>query len=172
MNKTQDSLFDNPGEAVFSDDRRYRYKLTRKVPSMLRLVRRAVMIGLNPSIADETRLDPTLKRFMGFCMQWCATEMVVVNLFGLVSTDPRGLREVEDPIGPENDQIIANEARTADILVACWGAHPMAAERAQIVLRMIRCCEVKCFGLTKGGSPKHPLYLPSRTSLVPFEVKL
>lgn len=163
--------FDKPGTAIFSEDRRYRYKLTRDVPSILRWNRRALMIGLNPSIADENVLDPTLRRFMSFCQKWGATEMIVVNLFGLVSTDPRMLCKVYDPIGPENDKAIETAARTADIIVACWGAHPMARKRALEVWRMIRCSDVKCFGLNKDGSPKHPLYLPGNAELMPFEMR-
>ena len=49
--------------AVFSQDRKYRYVLTRvwdKNKPML------VFVGLNPSIADETKDDPTIKKCIKF----------------------------------------------------------------------------------------------------------
>jgi hypothetical protein len=48
-----------------------------------------VWIGLNPSIADEQQLDPTLRRILGFTKQLGLQRFVMLNLFALVSTDPQ-----------------------------------------------------------------------------------
>lgn len=55
--------------------------------------------------------------------------------------------------------------------VACWGAWPLAAKRAEVVLANLAKAgvgEILCLGKTQGGFPKHPLYLSSRTELVAF----
>ena len=59
---------------------------------------------LNPSIADEQQLDPTLRCTRAFSAAWGYNGFIMTNLFGLVSTDPAGLYAVADPIGPENDR--------------------------------------------------------------------
>lgn len=38
-------------------------------------------IGLNPSTADASINDPTIRRMMGFSRQWKCGGIVVVNLF-------------------------------------------------------------------------------------------
>jgi len=170
MEEAQATMFRDPPRAVFSDDRRYRYRLWRVVEGAWSERRKALMIGLNPSVADENVLDPTLRRFLGFCRVWGVHRMEVVNLFALVSTDPRGLYAVKDPTGPANDLAIDVAAVDADIIVACWGAHPMAVQRASAVMQLLAGKEVKCFGLTADGAPKHPLYLPKMAELQPFEL--
>jgi len=161
----QAQLFAEEPRAVFSDDRRYRYRLWRTVEDVAILKRKAVMIGLNPSIADEHVLDPTLKRFLSFCRLWGCSRMEVVNLFALVSTDPSGLYTCADPVGPGNDLAIDVAVVDADVIVACWGAHPMAAKRASDVLSMLGTRQLMCFGRNHDGSPKHPLYLPKTAEL-------
>jgi len=130
------------------------------------------MVGLNPSIADEQKLDPTLTRFMGFAKAWGCTRMAVLNLFALVSTDPKGMAEVADPVGPDNDATIRmtleGDVSTDTIVVAAWGAHPTAAKRAAEVMSMLPAVRWQCFGKKQDGSPKHPLYLPGATQLVTY----
>ena len=129
-------------------------------------------IGLNPSTADETLDDPTIRRCIGFAKAWGAGGMYMLNLFGWRSTDPAGLAAAEDPVGPENDaaidRVLAREGPAA-FAVACWGAHPSAKERGKVVAdRIARLRHVSCFGLTASGAPKHPLYLAKTTTLVTY----
>ena len=56
--------------AVFSACGRYRYVLTRQVSAG---TRPATFILLNPSTADATKDDPTIRRCVGFARRWgCA----------------------------------------------------------------------------------------------------
>jgi hypothetical protein len=57
MEEAQATMFRDPPRAVFSDDRRYRYRLWRGVEGAWSERRKALMIGLNPSVADENVLD-------------------------------------------------------------------------------------------------------------------
>jgi hypothetical protein len=156
------------GKAIFSEDGVYRYLLEWPLESQFKTPRSMLMIGLNPSIATAYKLDPTLTRFSGFGTREGCTGILVANLYAFVSTDPRGLGKVADPVGPENDRYIVEASARADIIVCAWGAHPMAAKRAPRVLKLLERFDLWCFGLNADGSPKHPLYLPATAPLVPY----
>lgn len=144
--------------AEFSACRRYRWTLTRTWDDSKRLV---VFCGLNPSTADETQDDPTIRRELGFARDWGAGRYVKVNAYGFRSTDPRGLWAVDDPIGEHNFAAIAHWAKAADIFVAAWGANIKAALAWKLRLLFdVNRITVHALGLTKSGQPVHPLYQP------------
>lgn len=153
--------------ADLSDDRVYRYALGRTWDDTLGQV---VFIGLNPSTADETLNDPTIRRCIGFAKAWGYGSLVMLNLFALRATDPKGLRIALDPIGyPRNDQEISRYARQSALVVAAWGADEFAIQRGQVVVEQIRYqgdgYKLHHLGRTKHGQPKHPLYLAKTTDL-------
>src|SRR5579859_5937119 len=89
--------------ATFSACRTYRYRLWR---SWEPRGSRCVFVGLNPSTADESTDDATIRKCVGFAKRWGFGAIEVVNLFayaGVRSTDPRSLLGVSDPVGPDND---------------------------------------------------------------------
>jgi len=97
--------------------------------------------------------------------------MDVVNAFALRSTDPAGLRKADDPIGPGNDRAIKRSASRADLVVAGWGVHAsMGARHERVHAILTGVCVPHCLGLTRGGFPKHPLYLPYGLEPVPMRV--
>ncbi len=132
----------------------YRYTLERtwdaERPSVM-------FIGLNPSTADATHDDPTVRRCVGFAKRWGFGSMLLTNLFALRATDPRALMDVEDPIGPSNDRWIDRTKDRASLVVAAWGARGGLMDRDSEVAE--RFSELHCLGTTKDGSPRHPLYL-------------
>lgn len=149
--------------AVFSPCQTWRYVLARTWnPNLPRLV----TIGLNPSVADESQDDNTLRRCISFAKDWGFGTHVMLNMFGYRSTDPRGLNSVSDPNGPDNDRWISTEVAKADMVIVAWGANRHTFARAPTVLGMIP--EPYCLGTTKGGSPKHPLYVVGSQEPVPF----
>ena len=134
--------------------------------------RRIAWIGLNPSTADESQLDPTLRRIRGFSEREGFNEFVMLNVFGLRSTDPAGLLEHPDPIGPGNFATIAKAVKDCPLVVAAWGGgkysdHCEAASQVQAVLRRIS-GRVVCLGLTAQGFPRHPLYVHGTTEFQAF----
>ena len=139
--------------AVFSADRRYRYTLTRRWRSGPRIC----FVMLNPSTADAERDDPTIRRCIGYARAWGFGGLTVVNLFALRSTDPARLEQVGDPVGPDNDRHLRRAFRSARLTVAAWGAHRATRARAGEVGRWLH--DAACFGVTRDGSPRHPLYL-------------
>jgi hypothetical protein len=160
--------------AVFSPDRRYRYVLFRDwdeaeehrpslAPTML-------FVMLNPSVADADGDDPTIRRCIRFAQTHGCISLSVVNLFALVTTDPRELVRLdshgENVIGPENDGHMGFETRHATITVAAWGAHPFATARAREVYPLLD--NPVCLGVTASGAPRHPLYVAGHTRLTPY----
>ena len=151
--------------AYFSPCRTWRYSLTRDV-APLDGEGTCVFVGLNPSTADETQDDPTIRRCIGFARGWGFARLKMVNLYAFRATDPRGLREAEDPIGPENDHVLSVVFGGSDLTVAAWGVHADPERVAAVMAWPLR--PRVCLGLTKGGAPRHPLYVRADTDLAPF----
>lgn len=158
------SLEEAQKRAFFSPCRTWRYSLTRDV-APLTGEGRVAFIGLNPSTADEMEDDPTIRRCVDFARRWGFSQLKMLNLFAFRSTDPRGLLEVDDPIGPENDCTIAKVVGGSDLVICAWGAFP-ANDRIQTVLGFVSAPH--CLGLTKNGAPRHPLYARATTEPQPF----
>ncbi len=158
---------DRSKSAFFSKDRRYRYLLRRRIGDS---EKRVLFVMLNPSKADETRNDATIRRCTGFVRDWGYGLLDVVNLFALMSTYPKALLKAKDPIGSDNDAAIRAALEVADIVVLAWGNHGLDHEgRAAAVIEMARkAARPYCLGLTKRGTPRHPLRLARTTTLEPF----
>lgn len=152
-------------DAELSGCGKYRYNLTRVWGEDNS---RCCWIMLNPSTADAMKDDPTIRRCLDFSIRWGYASMEVVNLFAMRATHPRDLFDVTSPTGGEpNDVAIRRAVKRSDIVVCAWGAQAdrVQAGRARSVVAMLRALQVKPMhlGLTKGGQPKHPLYLPTST---------
>tara|TARA_R110002072_G_scaffold42064_22_gene119294 strand:+ start:205910 stop:206419 length:510 start_codon:yes stop_codon:yes gene_type:complete len=152
------------GWATFSECEQYRYTLGRRWAVG---GRRVCFCLLNPSTADAKVLDPTLTRCHRYAVRWGFSAMDVANIFALRSTDPKGLKLVDDPIGDQNNAAIVRLAKRADLVVVGWGTHGALGDRHQRVLELLRpVCDPMCLAVTKHGYPKHPLYL--RADLEPM----
>jgi hypothetical protein len=149
--------------ARFSLCERYRYKLWRIWEPGSKLV---AFVGLNPSTADDVRDDPTVRRCIRFARRWGMGGMYMLNIFGLRSTDPKALYAADDPEGDGNEDAIRKTLRHVEFAVACWGSHGAHLDQGQYVRNKILTGRVRCFGLTQGGQPKHPLYLRADSDLV------
>jgi hypothetical protein len=79
---------------------------------------------LNPSTADATEDDPTIRRCVGFARRERCGVLEVVNLFAFRATNPQALRSAPDPVGPANDRFIEKAVERADLIVVAWGAVP------------------------------------------------
>ena len=142
----------------------YRYRLDR-VWDRSRDV--AVFVMLNPSTADGATDDATIRKCVAFAKAWGCGRLTVVNLFAFRATEPDDLKRAADPVGPDTDRHIA--AACAGRLVVCaWGAavakakRPVLFERPGAVRRLLAGCgaSARTLGLTSGGHPGHPLYVP------------
>lgn len=150
-------------DAVFSPCRTWRYLLTRRWDEGDFVM----FVGLNPSTADETVDDPTIRRCIRFAQDWGYSGLAMTNLFAFRATKPVDLKKAEDPIGPDNDFVLAKTASDAGLVVAAWGVHGTYRNRAQAVIASGNLGDFKVLGTTKDGHPRHPLYM--RADSVPLD---
>lgn len=143
--------------ATFSQDRLYRYSLVRRWGCG----GACLFIGLNPSTADETQDDPTIRRCIRFAKDWGYDALVMANLFAFRATNPKHLKTANDPVGPDNDYHLGRLHDDASLTIAAWGAHGNFVHRADDVCQLLD--KLHCLGLTKSGEPRHPLYMPANT---------
>lgn len=151
--------------ADFSQNRLYRYRLWRIWNSRLPYLN---VIGLNPSTADESEDDPTIRRCMGFAARWGFGGLYMTNLFAFRATKPADMMTARDPIGVENDAVIEITAIGAGRIIAAWGKHGTHRNRAATVEGLIRPFDVRCFKRNQDGTPTHPLYQPNITEPVAY----
>ena len=155
------------GWAHFSDDKKYRYLLGRRIGDS---PRRLLFIMLNPATADESQNDRTITRCVNFARDWRFGIMEVVNLFAYRTPYVAELRKADDPIGAKNDEWIENALSAADKVILAWGNHGAYRNRSCEVKRMaVEAAQPYHLGLNKTGEPKHPLYLPASTNPAPFQ---
>lgn len=154
--------------AIFSDCGAYRYSLQRGVQLSGPVY---AYIGVNPSTADATIDDATVRKWIGFTKVQGGSGFVVGNLFAFRSTDVKALAAAADPVGPSNEAWLDAAIRNADILVPCWGSrdklpkslHPQIMVVARHLIHSGK--PTKVWGLTKSGDPLHPLMLSYQTPL-------
>ena len=142
--------------AEFSDCKKYRYALWRHWDWQGH-DNCVMFIGLNPSTADETEDDPTIRRCIRFAKDWGYGGLMMMNMFAFRATDPKKMKVARDPVGPGNDEAFGYRRTHAGLIVAAWGQHGSPARGEKIC--QLLASPIYCLGRTKNGSPKHPLYL-------------
>ena len=155
--------------AILSDDRKYRYRLTRDLG--FDGEGRCCFVMLNPSTADEKADDPTIRRCIGYAKRFGCMYLEVVNLFAYRSTDPDVLPAMsrETAVGPDNDRHIAEACNASRIIICGWGPPGALFGRDKEVLRVIRAQEgakPMALKITKAKHPGHPLFLKKDAPLL------
>lgn len=158
------------GWANLSPCGRYRRALGREWPEELGGKPGFVlMIGMNPSTADAEANDPTITREIGFVRSWGFSRLVKCNIGDYRATNPRDL---EKPgvaaCSPENVDEIHKWAAPAELVVLAHGVLPkcLRADGKRIAAGLANSGrDLMCFGVTKDGWPRHPLYLPKTAAL-------
>ena len=126
-----------------------------------------MFIGLNPSTADETKDDPTIRRCIGFAKASGFGGIYMMNLYAFRATKPIDMVQAADPWGPDNMQAFGYFRTRVSRVVAAWGSiytrwRPNLKWQSTIAKVITEVAQlVWCLGRTKDGSPRHPLYLKS-----------
>lgn len=155
--------------AIISQCGKFRYRLERDV-QMDGLT--FAYFGINPSTADATLDDATVRKWIGFTKINGGRRFIVGNVFAFRSTDVKALMRTDDPFGPANRLHLLRIADDADVLVPCWGdtkkvTGPLRHAFGHLLVELLATGKpVKTFGLTAGGDPKHPLMLSYDTKLI------
>ena len=116
-----------------------------------------MIIGLNPSTADEVKNDPTITRCINFAKSWGYGGVCVANLFAYRATVPKNMMASQKPIGTENNNWLSRLAKDAGIVVAAWGNDGSYLNRAEEIKKMLP--DLHYIKMNKSGEPAHPLYL-------------
>ena len=147
--------------ARFSPCRRWRYLLWRCWDASRPA---ANFLMLNPSTADELRLDPSCTRARNYVASWGFGSILITNLFGWRATDPEEMKAARDPVGPGNDRAILEAARRSALVVCAWGNHGRHLQRSFQVKNRLFSSGAKLSYLKMNGSgePAHPLYLSGK----------
>lgn len=154
--------------AILSDDRLYRYLLSRQWGNDVNNFVNFVL--LNPSTADENNDDPTLRSCIRIAQNLGFDGLYITNLFAFRTKSPEILKRSKDPVGPENEKYLKECFQKAKLVILAWGNHGCFLGRDKEVLKIVdKLIEPYCLAVTKLGSPKHPLYV--RSSVRPFESK-
>lgn len=141
-------------DAHFSECGSYRYLLTRRWEGGKGKLN---IIGLNPSTADASHNDPTIRRCIDFAQRWGFAELAVTNLYAFRATKPRDLFQATDPEGPHNAAFLLETGQAAQKVLFAWGNHGHKHPRLDWLIE--RFPEAVCLGQTKIGAPRHPLYV-------------
>lgn len=159
-------LVDDRAGAELDDEREYRWRLWREWDAEKPT---CAFLMLNPSTADETEDDQTIRRCVDYAKRWGYGRLEVVNLFAYRASKPEELRTVEDPIGSKNDDVLREVCDPGTFVVAAWGGFDEYRDRAIEVAEMLD-VEIHALGTTKGGHPLHPSRQPADLDPVPWEV--
>lgn len=101
-------------EAVFSDDRKYRYLLRKEWDKNKK---KAMVLMVSPSYADGMLVDPTTMYVLNNLYRMDFGSAEIVNLFSAVD----GRKSMKDEVEQDNlEQILASAARVDAIIIA-WG---------------------------------------------------
>jgi hypothetical protein len=159
--------------AVLSKCNKYRYKLYREVDILKGFT--IAYFGINPSTADATVDDATVRKWRGFTERNHGNRFIVGNVFAYRATDVSELSKISDPIGVDNPKYLAEIIHEADILVPCWGSrkkiHKNLRSELDDFMDLLKQSgkPLFCLGKTASGDPKHPLMLGYSTQLIEWK---
>jgi len=117
---------------------------------------------LNPSTADGTKDDHTIRKCVRFATLHGFGAIEVLNLFAYRATKPAALKAAGYPVGPDNDFHINAVLFYSSKVVCAWGANARGLPRAEQVMALIKenYHDAYALKLSDDGTPHHPLMLP------------
>lgn len=133
------------------------------------------VIMVNPSTADATENDATIRKLIGFRNIHGWGNIIVGNLFAYRATDVRELASASDPVGPDNGYRLAEIFLEAQQVIFAWGASGKLPKRLRDhwrdvaeLARKMHCQPMSIGAPAKDGHPCHPLMLPYTRTLQPW----
>lgn len=145
--------------AHFSACGKYRFALWRIWDETRPMI---MFIGLNPSTANGSTDDPTIRRVVRFAKDWGAGGVYMMNLFTLVTPNPKDLLAHPDPAFG-NDGWLDKISDLCNGVIFAWGNFKEAKSKAEEVIAKFP--DAYCLKKNKNGTPIHPLYV--KADIVP-----
>lgn len=135
--------------------------------------RRLLFVTLRPSERSSSVDDALVNSCTYLARREGYTGVEMVSLFARREPSEEHPQPFsDDPVGPQNDAVIADAAGRAGTIVAAWGSPCRGVTRAALrwregqVMRLLRARRhVLCLGTTGTGFPKHPRTITSHTVL-------
>ena len=168
-------------DAAFSKCRQYRYTL-RRIFDQERFESEGActFICLNPSTADETIDDPTVRRCINFAKEWGYPAFIMLNIFAFRATDPMNMKEhymymKDNAFNNDftvNNKAIIDTCKESAIVVAAWGNDGDFLKRGEDLELLLHNYNINlhCLKINRNSRmPAHPLYL--KASLKPMLLK-
>lgn len=164
--RPRESIHTLPSGAIFTDERTHRIYLWRIWDRTKPLV---MFILLNPSTANETLNDHTVRKCIGFAKRWGYGGIFMCNVFTLVSTDPKALNK-EPNIAMGASLAMKVIRQKCEKAVVGWGSYITQVRQWEDRVERIKwdLSPLHCLGVTKDGHPRHPSRLPYTTQLIEF----
>ena len=158
---------------------KYRWSLDLDISD---IERKLIFIGLNPSLSNSNFLDNTTKKIIKISDNNNYGKVKIINLFGLISKDPKLLFSHENPIGNFNNKVIKKSVQFWSVDLNCniwlgWGNNGSLLNRNKDVYGIIKkyyCLKKNNFKnpigpllikKTKYNNPIHPLYCRNNSNL-------
>ena len=138
-----------------------------------------VIIGINPSTADEERTDRTITRVIKHTQQFGYDSFKMINIYPLRATNFNKLpKEFNEKLHKQNIIEIKKTIETASAVLCAWGTHINDRKYFKIcysdILKIISGTTLPtyCLGVTKHGHPLHPLLrgIATPEKLVEFDM--
>lgn len=159
--------------ADFNHNRSHRFSLIRQWDADLPTM---VVIGLNPSTADENADDPTIRRCIKFAQRENCGTLIMVNLFSYRATDPKeliGRTLVDLACGGSNSKIVRRICKAVSqkngTIICAWGVQGAMHNAEKIYRHLLRDFKLECLGHTLAGHPRHPLYVRADAPVILWE---
>lgn len=137
-----------------------------------------IVIGINPSIANDKTADPTIRKVMGFAEGNGFDSFVMLNLYPQRTPYPADLHlNMDTSITNQNLKSISGllEKFENPTVLAAWSERIIVRDYLKNCLKGIfetsKKYNVKWIKLgefTKTGHPRHPLYAPYALALTDF----
>ena len=128
-------------------------------------------IGLNPSTANEDKLDPTSRNIQTIANNNGCDGWWLVNLYPKRTSKPINLpQRVDKSLAQENIDFIKEMFMDTSFnitkIICCWGNHvddhSYMRNQASKIIKVFKEAGFKChcIGITKSGNPYHPAPMP------------
>lgn len=141
---------------IFSEDHKHRFLLNKIWDSEKKS---AAIIMINPSFADELKIDTTVMKVRNFLVDHNFGSMSIVNLFSFISSNPDALAGNTDSVRPETDKYINETVQAANTIIIAWGSDKSKyVKRKKEVWQLLleHQQKVKCFKCKDNKMGRHP----------------
>ena len=130
---------------------------------------RAVAIGINPSMADDTQSDHTITQLGRLLNSYGFGGMIMLNLFESYSTDQKGIIR---PTATDFNNF-KDDFEKADAIIIVWGVENKYLDEKNAALEVLKDYVDKLYCLYKKDRyPMHPSRMNYKTySLKKFPIK-